>query len=111
MEALFSIYCCPLSSATLAEDVRELNFPSNVEPWFCQVYCCRDGLVMITVYDNLAERHKLFLWHPSTQESIVLPTPKLSLKGKSCLGMSFDTNTGDYKILRILEDENQGHKA
>ncbi|PHT65010.1 hypothetical protein T459_29435 [Capsicum annuum] len=109
MEDIFSIYYCPLSSATLAEDVRELDFPLSVEPRFCQVYCC-DGLVIIMVYDNLSERHKLLLWNPSTRESIVLPTPKLSLRGISCLGMSFDSNTGDYKILRILENRNQGHK-
>ncbi|PHT29917.1 hypothetical protein CQW23_30495 [Capsicum baccatum] len=111
MEAIFSIYCCPLSPAILAEDVRELDFPLIVEPRFCQVYCCCDGLVIITVYDNLAECHRLLLWNPSTRESMVLPTPKLSLNGICCLGISFDSNTGDYKILRILEDRNQGRKA
>ncbi|KAM3360362.1 putative F-box protein [Capsicum galapagoense] len=78
-EDIFSIYCCPLSSAPRVEDVQELCFPLNVEPWYCQ---------------NL-----------STRESIVLPSPKFSVDWFTCLGMSFDSACGDYKILKISQDK------
>ncbi|PHT30691.1 hypothetical protein CQW23_29703 [Capsicum baccatum] len=41
----------------------------------------------------------------STRESIVLPSPKFSVDWFTCLGMSFDSACGDYKILKIFHDK------
>ncbi|KAF3645643.1 putative F-box protein CPR30-like isoform X4 [Capsicum annuum] len=105
-EDIFSIYCCPLSSAPRVEDVQELCFPLNVEPWYCQVYCCCDGFAIISVNNvDINKRDILLLWNPSTRESIVLPSPKFSVDWFTCLGMSFDSACGDYKILKISQDK------
>ncbi|PHT98108.1 hypothetical protein BC332_32965 [Capsicum chinense] len=106
MKDIFSIHSCSLSSAQV-EDVRKLDFPSNVEPRCCQVYCCCDGLAIIRVDESNDESHILLLWNPSTEESIVLPTPEFSVEGYCCLGMSFDSNSDDYKILKIPQYGNE----
>ncbi|XP_055815095.1 putative F-box protein At3g47150, partial [Solanum dulcamara] len=42
------------------------------------------------------------LWNPSIRESIVLPNPKTPLAGSiCCLGLGYDSTSGDYKILQI----------
>ncbi|KAF3628009.1 putative protein argonaute 7-like [Capsicum annuum] len=83
MESMFSIHSCSLSSAELVEDVRELDFPSDAEPKYCEVHCCCDGLAIIRVYASIGERLKHYLWNPSTRESIVLPTPEFPMEGFS----------------------------
>ncbi|PHT29915.1 hypothetical protein CQW23_30493 [Capsicum baccatum] len=97
MKDIFSIHSCSLSSAQV-EEVRKLDFPSNVEPLCCQVYCCFDVLAIIRVDESNDESHILLLWNPSTGESIVIPTPEFSVEGYCCLGMSFDSNSDDFKI-------------
>ncbi|KAM3283005.1 putative F-box protein [Capsicum chacoense] len=105
-EDIFSIYCCPLSSAPMVEDVQELRFPLNVEPRYCQVYFCCDGLAIISINNVDISKHDiLLLWNPSTRESIVLPSPKFSVDWFTFLGMSFDSTCGDYKILKISQDK------
>ncbi|CAN4126605.1 unnamed protein product [Withania somnifera] len=111
-EPIFSIYCVQLTSAQLVANVRELDFPLNdVEPRYCEVRCCCNGLVIISVCENIAECRKLLLWNPLTRESIVLPTPEISMKGFPCFGMNFDSASGDYKILKIHQVGNEGRKS
>ncbi|KAK4723977.1 hypothetical protein R3W88_026756 [Solanum pinnatisectum] len=97
-KSIFSIYCCSISSVELVEDVRELNWPLNIEPGHCIAYCCCDGLVIIKVYENRVERQILFLWNLSTGDSIVLATLEFPIEEFSGLGICFDSNSNDYKI-------------
>ncbi|XP_060185742.1 uncharacterized protein LOC132615193 [Lycium barbarum] len=39
-------------------------------------------------------------------ESIVLPDPEIPLVGGSCLGLGYDSTSGDYKIIKIHTEEN-----
>nr|XP_016515925.1 PREDICTED: putative F-box protein At3g16210 [Nicotiana tabacum] len=105
-DGIFSMYCCPLSSNQLVEDVRKLNFPSVCEPLYCSSYCGCDGLAIVDVSDNIADECSiLLLWNPSTRQSVVLPYPKPG--GIFCLGMGYDSRS-DYKILKIMEVEDFG---
>ncbi|KAK4373807.1 hypothetical protein RND71_004484 [Anisodus tanguticus] len=83
-------------------DIQKLDWPSIHKPWSCRLYCCYDGLALIGV-GNYPEykHHILFLWNPSTRESIVLPDPKFSPKDFYICGLGYDSTSDDYKILKI----------
>lgn len=86
-DCIFSMYCCPLSSVQLVEDVQKLDCPSNSRPRYCEINYFYNGLAIITV-DNIFDATPiLLLWNPSTRESIVLPNPEFPLKGDSYLGL------------------------
>ncbi|XP_049381475.1 F-box protein CPR1-like [Solanum stenotomum] len=108
LEDRCTISCYPLSSDQQV-GVRELDFPSNLKPQYCDVYCCCDGLVIIKVYENSPGRYSFLLWNPSTGESIELPTSKFSSveEYSTCYGISFDSTNDDYKILRIPKGWNE----
>ncbi|XP_059309511.1 F-box protein CPR1-like isoform X1 [Lycium ferocissimum] len=100
---LFSMYCCPLSPLQWVEDVQKLDCPPISKTGRYVIHCCCDGLVIIQVN---VKRPILLLWNPSTRESIVLPDPEIPLVGGSCLGLGYDSTSGDYKILKIHTVEN-----
>ncbi|XP_055815435.1 F-box/kelch-repeat protein At3g23880 [Solanum dulcamara] len=105
---IYSISCCPLSlDQQQVGNIRELDWPLNLRPEYCNVYCCCDGLVIIEVCENSIGPCSLLLWNPTTGESIELPSSKFLVKGSFCYGMSFDSTNDDYKILRIPVDWNE----
>ncbi|KAJ8570758.1 hypothetical protein K7X08_037730 [Anisodus acutangulus] len=53
-----SLYCCPLSSAQLVENVQELDCPSNSK---IVVHCCCNGLAVIGVADRISGTFILML--------------------------------------------------
>ncbi|XP_055814265.1 putative F-box protein At1g47790 [Solanum dulcamara] len=110
-EDISSIYSCSLSPVQLVEDIQKLGFPLNIEPMFCTMYNCCDGLFLIRAFENIVEQDILLLWNPSTRESIVLPTPEFSVGIFSCLGLSLDLTSGGYKILKIEGNESSNHKV
>ncbi|XP_060186090.1 F-box/kelch-repeat protein At3g23880-like [Lycium barbarum] len=93
-----SMYCCPLSSVQLVEKVQKLDCPAISRS---TVYCSCNGLIIIHVIDSINECSIIMLWNPSTRESVVLPDPEFSLVVGSCLGLGYDSTSGDYKILKI----------
>ncbi|XP_055814266.1 putative F-box/kelch-repeat protein At1g12870 [Solanum dulcamara] len=110
-EDISSIYSCSLSPVQLVEDIQKLDFPLNIEPMFCTMYNCYDGLFLIRAFENIVEQDILLLWNPSTRESIVLPTPEFSVGIFSCLGLRLDLTSGGYKILKIEGNESSNHKV
>ncbi|KAM3337296.1 hypothetical protein P3S68_031621 [Capsicum galapagoense] len=100
-----SLSLASLSSVQLAEDVRKLDWPSNPRPWRFRMFCCYDGLALIKLrdYPHYA-RAILFLWNPSTRESIVLPRTEFSLTKDYSCELVYDSTSDDYKILKI-DDE------
>ncbi|KAK4369703.1 hypothetical protein RND71_009178 [Anisodus tanguticus] len=98
----------------LAEDVQKLDYPSSFKPWSFILHCCQDGSVVIEVIkitNNIDVKNPiLLLWNPSTRESIVLPDPAFPLVDGSCLGLGYDSTSGDYKILKI-DNKGRSHKA
>ncbi|KAM3339244.1 hypothetical protein P3S68_029113 [Capsicum galapagoense] len=96
-----SLYCSSLSSVQRVEEVQKLDCPSNTELWRCFLYCCYDSLALIGVYNYCDHTHQLWLWNPSTRESIVLPGPKFPLELFCTWGLGYDSVSDDYKILKI----------
>ncbi|MCD7448356.1 hypothetical protein HAX54_041091 [Datura stramonium] len=98
-----SMYCCSLSSVQLVEiNAQKLDCPSSSTS---VVHCSCNGLAVIRVFKRTsAKQSVLMLWNPSTRESIVLPDPEFPVKGHFCLGMGYDSTSGDYKILKIRND-------
>ncbi|KAM3324883.1 hypothetical protein P3S67_000007 [Capsicum chacoense] len=96
-----SLYCSSLSSAQRVEEVPKLDCPSNAELWCCFLYCCYDSLALIGVYNYHDHTHQLWLWNPSTRESIVLPGPKFPPELFCTWGLGYDSVSDDYKILKI----------
>ncbi|PHT99534.1 hypothetical protein BC332_29322 [Capsicum chinense] len=80
-DCVFSLYCCPLSSVQLAEDVQK---------------SCDAQSVVVTM--------AWLLSNPSIRESIVLPAVELPVDVESRIGLGYDSTSGDYKILHIHED-------
>ncbi|KAK4369692.1 hypothetical protein RND71_009167 [Anisodus tanguticus] len=104
-DGIVSIYCCPLSSLQLVQDVQKLDCPLNPKSTRFAIHCCYDGVVVIGVRDNLnGYRHTLLLWNPSTRESIVLPAPEFPPNEGSHFGMGYDSTSGEYKILHMRRD-------
>ncbi|XP_019242749.1 PREDICTED: F-box protein CPR30-like [Nicotiana attenuata] len=58
------------------------------------------------MYENLIALQTL-----NCGESIVLPDPEFSPKGVSCLGLGYDSTSGDYKILKVDEKKENGCKV
>ncbi|PHT60858.1 hypothetical protein T459_35291 [Capsicum annuum] len=83
------------------EEVPKLDCPSNAELWRCFLYCCYDSLALIGVYNYRDHTHQLWLWNPSTRESIVLPGPKFPPELFCTWGLGYDSVSDDYKILKI----------
>ncbi|XP_059302423.1 putative F-box protein At1g47790 [Lycium ferocissimum] len=101
---IFSIYCCPLSSLQLVEDVQKLDCPLNPKPNRFAIHCYYDGLVVIEVPDNLdGYRRTLLLWNSSTRESIVLPALEFPPDVVSRFGLGYDSTRGEYKILHMRQ--------
>ncbi|KAF3614257.1 putative pentatricopeptide repeat-containing protein-like [Capsicum annuum] len=96
-----SLYCSSLSSVQRIEEVQKLDCPSNTELWRCFLYCCYDSLELIWVYNYRDHTHQLWLWIPSTRESIVLPGPKFPPELFCTWGLGYDSVSDDYKILKI----------
>ncbi|PHT28447.1 hypothetical protein CQW23_31960 [Capsicum baccatum] len=96
-----SLYCSSLSSVQRVEEVPKLDCPSNAELWRCFLYCCYDSLALIGVYNYRDHTHQLWLWNPSTRESIVLPGPKFPPELFCTWGLGYDSVSDDYKILKI----------
>ncbi|KAM3267090.1 hypothetical protein P3L10_004085 [Capsicum annuum] len=82
-------------------EVPKLDCPSNAELWRCFLYCCYDSLALIGVYNYRDHTHQLWLWNPSTRESIVLPGPKFPPELFCTWGLGYDSVSDDYKILKI----------
>ncbi|PHT33105.1 hypothetical protein CQW23_29442 [Capsicum baccatum] len=95
-----SLYCSSLSSVQRVEEVQKLDRPSNAELWRCFLYCCYDSLALIGVYNYRDHTHQLWLWNPSTRESIV-PGPKFPPELFCTWGLGYDSVSDDYKILKI----------
>ncbi|XP_055827295.1 F-box protein CPR1-like [Solanum dulcamara] len=96
----FFLYCSSLSSVQRVEEVQKLDCPSVGR---CALYCCYDSLALVGVsnYRNYAYE-RLFLWKPSTRESIALPHPKLELNWNLRIwGLGYDSTSDDYKIFKI----------
>lgn len=96
-----------LLSVQLVEDVREVVCPLNFEPRNFKVYCCCHGLLAIVVHKNTIERC-IFFMKSLNRSSNVLPAPNFQVGEFCCLGLSSDSTCGDYKILKIAEND---HKA
>ncbi|PHT32853.1 hypothetical protein CQW23_29190 [Capsicum baccatum] len=96
-----SLYCSSLSSVQRVEEVQKLDCPSNAELWRCFLYCCYDSLALIGVYNYLVHTHQLWLWNPSTRESIVLLGPKFPPDLFFTWGLGYDSVSDNYKILKI----------
>ncbi|XP_059294699.1 F-box protein CPR1-like [Lycium ferocissimum] len=101
---MVSCYHASLPSIELVEDVQKLDCPSDFKPWFFVIFCCFDGLSLITVgsYHDLI----CLLWNPFTRESVVLPRPEFPPKEDFICGLGYDSTTDDYKILKIDMDRN-----
>ncbi|KAK4366891.1 hypothetical protein RND71_014771 [Anisodus tanguticus] len=99
----YSMYYCHLSPLQQVEDVQELDCPSISILVQCLIYYC-DGLVIIEASDIIdSARLILFLFNPSTRESIVLPDSEFPWE-PSCLGLDYDSTSGEYKILKVYDD-------
>ncbi|PHT32833.1 hypothetical protein CQW23_29170 [Capsicum baccatum] len=96
-----SLYCSSLSSVQRVEEVQKLDCPSNAELWRCFLYCCYDSLALIGVYNYRDHTHQLWLWNPSTRESIVLPGPKFPPELFCTWELGYDSVSDDYQILKI----------
>ncbi|PHT97563.1 hypothetical protein BC332_33519 [Capsicum chinense] len=95
------LYCSSLLSVQRIEEVQKLDCPSNTELWRCFLYCCYDSLLLIGVYNYRDHTHELWLWNPSTRESIVLPGPKFPPELFCTWGLGYDSFSDDYKIRKI----------
>ncbi|XP_059307854.1 F-box protein CPR1-like isoform X2 [Lycium ferocissimum] len=101
----YNMYCCPLSPLQQVEHVQKLDCPSLPTALHCIIRCCCDGLVIIEARDIIdSERLILFLFNPSTRESIVLPDPEFPWR-PSLLGLAYDSTSGEYKILKVYDGE------
>ncbi|PHT27131.1 hypothetical protein CQW23_33270 [Capsicum baccatum] len=91
-----------LSLTQFTENVQKLDWLYGGKPWSYNIHCCYDGLVLVGVrrYDN--NNHLiLFLWNPSTRESVVLPSTEFLLQEDYTCGLGYDSTSGDYMILKI----------
>ncbi|PHT91718.1 hypothetical protein T459_06831 [Capsicum annuum] len=86
----YDFYCASLSPNGLVNDFRRLVRPSVSTPFYgFKVYCCCDALFLIGIYTensySLNEPSMLFLWNPSTSESMegMAPDEILALKSGS----------------------------
>ncbi|XP_059294870.1 F-box/kelch-repeat protein At3g23880-like [Lycium ferocissimum] len=93
------LYSASLSSGRLVGDVQELGSPSNHIRCGYHILCCCDGLSLLLS----ARDHHHFLWNPSTNESVVLPSPEFPMVHTSTYGMGYDSISDDYKILKIAK--------
>ncbi|KAF3621560.1 putative F-box protein CPR30-like [Capsicum annuum] len=59
------------------------------------------SLALFGVYNYRDHTHQLWLWNPSTRESIVLPGPKFPPELFCTWGLGYDSVSDDYKIHKI----------
>ncbi|KAM3267094.1 hypothetical protein P3L10_004089 [Capsicum annuum] len=104
---MFSWHLSSLTPASLlltqfTENVQKLDWLYGGKPWSCNIYCCYDGLVLVGVrrYDN-TNHLILFLWNPSTRESVVLPSTKFLPQEDYTCGLGYDSTSHDYMILKL----------
>ncbi|KAK4725728.1 hypothetical protein R3W88_030645 [Solanum pinnatisectum] len=50
---------------------------------------------------------KLWLWNPSTRESMVLPCTRFSHRSNFTCGLGYDSTSNDYKIFKINGDRSR----
>ncbi|KAM3199295.1 hypothetical protein P3L10_031655 [Capsicum annuum] len=107
LKNMFSLHFSSLTPASLSstqftENVQKLDWLYGGKPWSCKIYCCYDGLVLVGVrrYDN-TNHLILFLWNPSTRESVVLPSTEFLPQEDYTCGLGYDSTSGDYMILKI----------
>ncbi|XP_055814521.1 F-box/kelch-repeat protein At3g06240-like [Solanum dulcamara] len=97
-----SLTLASLSPVQLVEDVQQVDWPCSGEVMSCKIYCCYDGLALIGVSEyNHLYNIKLWLWNPSTRESMVLPHIKFSERLDFTCALGYDSTSNDYKIFKI----------
>ncbi|XP_009771359.2 F-box/kelch-repeat protein At3g06240-like [Nicotiana tabacum] len=64
---------------------------------FYNIHSCCDGLVLLGI--NYPRDYILWLWNPSTRESIVLPQENFIQD--HLYGLGYDSTTDDYKVLKV----------
>ncbi|CAN1769923.1 F-box protein CPR1 [Linum perenne] len=96
---------------------RHLLTPSSGEEY--KLIGCCDGICLLTNAVN-PKRDDILLWNPVTSETKILPPGPshparishgynvLALVG-GCIGLGFDPQTNDYKVIRVMEFELGGH--
>uniref|UniRef100_K4CQ42 F-box domain-containing protein n=1 Tax=Solanum lycopersicum TaxID=4081 RepID=K4CQ42_SOLLC len=92
----FSFYT---SSLSMVEDKQKLDWPTSCNPMDTRIFCSCDGLVLIRVCSEMGYE-ELFLWNPSTRESILLPHLEFRTK-HYVFGMEYDATSECYKILAV----------
>ncbi|XP_059629965.1 F-box protein At3g07870-like [Cornus florida] len=83
-------------------DYAELEFPLdvNIDPYLSTIHGC-NGIVCIISYDwaSQQEIQDIYLWNPSIHKVISLPPV---IDACMCnIGFGFDSETEDYKVVRI----------
>ncbi|KAM7478677.1 hypothetical protein LguiA_026890 [Lonicera macranthoides] len=87
--------------------------PSIVNHVTLAQHLSSNGLVFFCD-DEFGCKQTMYLWNPSIQKFITIPTPKVTIESHGpfdhALGFGFDTATSDYKIVRLafLQSNNIG---
>ncbi|XP_009622437.1 F-box/kelch-repeat protein At3g06240-like [Nicotiana tomentosiformis] len=97
---------CFYRSSLSSVDVEKLDFPVNCRARCCKMLCCSNGLSLVLVFVP-DEVEQLFLWNPSTGESIILPNPQFPPEhpSLSIYGLGYDSTSDGFKILKIDVDK------
>ncbi|XP_049407820.1 putative F-box protein At3g16210 [Solanum stenotomum] len=99
-----SLALASLSSVQLVEDVQQVDWPFTGNVKSCKMYCY-DGLALMGVSKyNYFLNMRLWLWNPSTRESIVLPRTRFSHGIDFTCGLGYDSTSNDYKIFKLNGD-------
>lgn len=88
-----------------ASDFIEFRFPPNSSSRFFSVVGSSNGLLCLADDVSGCDSCEYFLWNPSIQKSIRLPSPNIRFRSHGrhmhSLGFGYDPETDDYKLVRL----------
>ena len=91
----------------LTGTVKSINLPLEYRKKFTSVLHCRGVLFFsyVEVKDQV-EKHKFFVYYISAATFVRLPSrPTVTNESKLAFGFGFHPRTNEYKVVRIVEQE------